>query len=105
RQLSHPHSQQPDAPRKIDTLEPQPGVTTNSGGIGRVLLHRRIARHSLEVVETQLDADGAADIALALQVPRHLLAQAGEDLAELGAVMHHMQLAIGRASWREGLEK
>src|SRR3990167_9972774 len=41
-------------------------------------------------------SDGAAPIALALQVGRDALAQVGEDGAELGAVVHGVQIALER---------
>jgi hypothetical protein len=66
---------------------------------------REVARDGLEVLEAQLDADGAAGVALALQVFGHLLGQLGEDGAQLGAVAHGVQVAVegGLAAHRHRL--
>ena len=60
-----------------------------------------------EVVEAQLDADRLRRVALAREVAGELLAQLGEDRAELGAVAHGVQVAVeGRlAADRLGLAR
>ena len=59
-------------------------------------LHRLIACRDFEIVIAQLDADGLGDVALALQVACHLLAQPGEDRAQFGLVAHRMQVTLER---------
>jgi hypothetical protein len=53
-------------------------------GVGGGLGQRQVARDGAEVVEAQLDADGAPAVALALQVGGHLLAQLREDGRQRG---------------------
>ena len=66
----------------------------NGGGVGCVQLQRLVAGYAFEVVVTQLDADGFALVAFALQVGGHLLAQAGENLPQLLAVAHRVQVFL-----------
>src|SRR5690606_14246910 len=67
-ELAHPHPQQADAPREIDPLEAQAGLSAHCGCVGGELLDGGVPRDALEVVIAQLDADGLADVTFALQV-------------------------------------
>jgi predicted Abi (CAAX) family protease len=53
------HTQQAQAARQVDALEALAGARRMTGVVGR-LVQGEVARDGAEVVEAQLDADGAA---------------------------------------------
>ena len=65
-------------------------------GVGRVFRQALVARHGLKVVKAQLDADGFAFVAFALQIGRYLFAEPGENGPEFFAVAHSVQVALKR---------
>eukprot|EP01136_Pigoraptor_vietnamica_P044545 Opistho-1_new@21414 len=93
-ELAHAHAQQADAPVQVHPLEAQAGLAADGGGVRGEVVQGHVARDDLEIVVAQLDADGLARVALAAQILRNLLAQAGEDGAERGAVAHRVQVAL-----------
>src|SRR5213593_1030885 len=76
-QRARSHAEQAQAPRQVDALQAFPRHAADRARVGRGLRQGVVARDGLEVVEAQLDADGAARVALALQVLRELLDQLG----------------------------
>src|SRR5574343_1648858 len=65
---AHAHAQQANAARQVHALEALTSDLPYAFGSGHVRVQARGARDALEVVVTDLDADGAAFVALALQV-------------------------------------
>src|SRR5689334_3880172 len=68
RELAHPHPQQAQPPLEVHALEALARGSANLLRVGCVVIERQVPRSGLEVVEAQLDADGAAHVTLALQV-------------------------------------
>ena len=66
----------------------------NGFGVGRVKRERVVTGDTLKIIKTQFDANGFSHITFALQIGSDLLAQAGEDVAQGGAVMPHMQILV-----------
>ena len=95
-QCPHPHAQQTQLFIQRHPFEALARHTADGGGVGGVRQHGLVTRGGFEVVVAQLDADGFAHIALALQVVGHLFTQPGEDAAQLGLVVHGMQVAVER---------
>src|SRR3990167_9436562 len=93
-QLAHAHAQQTDAAGQIHTLEAQAGPAAGGGGVVGEVIDRHVARHALEIVIPQLDADGFSSVALALQVVRDLFAEFREHRAQFSAVAHRVQVAL-----------
>src|SRR5574343_234430 len=93
-QRAHAHPQQADAAVKLNTLEALAGELPDASCIGRVAVDALVAGDALEVVVTDLDANGAALVAFAPQIGRHLFAQAGEDGTQFLAVAHRVQVAL-----------
>src|SRR4029450_690973 len=94
RQLAHPHTQQPQPPAQVDPLEALAGDAPDGLAGGRENLAGLVARRNPEVVVAQLDADGLAHVALALQVAGQLHAQLGENGAQLRLVAYGVQVAV-----------
>ena len=93
-QRAHTHTQQAKSPIQVDPLERQACALAYGVGIVGGLRDAQVSRHTFEIVIAQLDADGAALVALALQVFGHPLAQLREDGAKRLAVLHWVQVAF-----------
>src|SRR4029453_14995889 len=76
-----------------NALETLAGHATDRPRVLRRRGDRTIARHRLEIVETQLQSDRLAGVALASKVLPHTFAQAGEDPRNPAAVARRMQVA------------
>ena len=90
--LPDAHSQQPQGILQINAFQAQSGYLAQYLRIGGVVVDGGVAGGSTEVGIAQLDADGFAGIALALQIGSHTLAQVGQDVAEFRFVTHRMQV-------------
>jgi hypothetical protein len=88
------HAEQADAARQIDALEAQAGGAADRLGVRGRRIEGEVARHGAKVLEAQLDADGAAGVALALHVVGHPLGEPGEHARQFGAVAHRVQVAL-----------
>ena len=75
-------------------LQAQARCAADFDRVGGVLRQAEVARGNLEIGIAQLDANGSADIALALQVSGDLFAQAGEHGTQFGTVAHCVQIAV-----------
>ena len=104
-QRADAYAEQTQATRQRHALETLAGGKPDSLRVCRVLDQGLIARGDLEIIKTQLDANGLAHVSLSLQVAGDLLAQAREDCAQFGTVAHGVQVALegGFAAHRHGL--
>src|SRR6478609_11472944 len=93
-EFAYAHTEQSNTTRQIHAFQPEACMTPYRGCIGSVLGDRGVTRDALEVVETQLDADGPARVALALKVSSYLLAEPREHGAKLRTVVHGVQIAL-----------
>jgi hypothetical protein len=94
------NADQAQPPAQVDALQAAAGGAPDRARIERVRRQRQVARRDLEVVEAQLDADRLGGVRLARQVAGELLAQLGEDRAQLGAIAHRVEVAARR--WSRG---
>src|SRR6185312_12086396 len=90
------HAEQPDATCEVDAREAAAAFGADRRRVLRRGVDRAIAGDAAEIVEAQLDADGARGIALAREVVGEALAKPGEDGRELGAVALHVEIAVER---------
>src|SRR5687768_15114617 len=75
RQRTDSHAQKPDAPLERNALQAESRGVPDRLRILRRLVDRLVARHRLEIVVAQLDADRAAGVALPLEIVAHFLAK------------------------------
>lgn len=84
------HPQQTDAPVQRYPLEASAGRQANHLLVIGGMRDAEVARHRLEIVEAQLNANGIAAVALALEIVADPATQLGKDLRERRAVLSGM---------------
>ena len=95
-QTTHPHTEQPQPLVQRRAFECLACRMADRCGLVGVAGNGLVPRGDAKVRKAQLHADGAAHVALALQIGRHLFAQLGEDRAQRGAVVYRVQIALKR---------
>lgn len=93
-QGAHFHAQQAQALVQRHPPQAFAGRAADGGGVRRGLGQGHVARDAGEVGIAQLDAHGAAHVALAHQVLAQALAEPGEDFGQRFAVVFGVQVAL-----------